>query len=521
MKTKYLVDKRSILVFTTILLFATSSCKKFLDVKPSKGTSVVISSTSDLNALLNNFTTFYQENNNTGINGTDDNGFSTALYNAKPGVFTISTIEFTLWDQTDLANKDISSFAGPNFWSNEYIKIFNANLVLANVGKVTGTDADKAALTADAHFIRAYSYWELANTYCLPYTEANKNELGLPIKTTPDYETPVRSTLAATYQQIETDLNEALKTTVPLVQNGIPTHWRANTAGVNGFAARYYLNRNDYANALKYANASLTEYSTLVDYNTGMSNGVSSTVSIDAGTANAKAVVLTFPYTHNRNVVGNGDATDALGWKEFLYYRLLVNSTLWYIPSQDLLNLYDKTKDLRYKYHYVQNYSYRRGLTSPSYSYPGYVFFYEDSMPEGPTVAEMILIKAESLARTGDIAGAMTTVNQLYSKRTLTGTTPLIASSQDQAIATVLQERRREMPFSQRWFDIRRFNNNSYALDDVPVLTKTFYPYTPSGVLTTQPSQSYTLPVNSRRFASPIPITDITNSNGVLVQNTY
>jgi hypothetical protein len=515
MKTKKLFYITSIFLFILVC----TSCKKYLDVKPSKGTSVVIQSTSDLNALLENFNTFYLESNNTAINGTDDDGFSALLYDAKPSFFSIPTIEFTLWDKTDLANRDVSSYAGLNFWSNEYAKIFVANLVLENVDKVTGTSQDKANLKADASFIRAYSYWELANTYCLPYTDGNKNEPGLPIKTTPDYNVPARSTLAATYQQIASDLAAALKTTIPLVQNGISRHWRANTAAVNGFAARYYLNLNDYINALKYANLSLAEYSTLVDYNSDMRYGTSSTVSIDQGTPNAKTVTLQFPYTHDRDVSYN--PTDALAWKEFLYYRVLNNTTLWYIPSQDLLNLYDQQNDLRYKYHYVQGYSYKKGLTKPSYNYPGYVFFYEDKMPEGPTVAEMMLIKAECLARTGDLGGAMSTINVLHSKRMVTGTAPLAAATQDQVITTILQERRREIPFAQRWYDIRRFNSNSYASDDVPVVSKTFYPYTPSAVLNTQPTQPYTLPANSRRFASPLPQTDVTSSNGAIKQNTY
>jgi hypothetical protein len=310
-----------------------------------------------------------------------------------------------------------------------------------------------------------------------------------------------------------------LLTTVPLVKNGIARHWRANTAAVNGFAARYYLNINDYPNALKYANTSLAEYSTLVDYNSDMRYGTPQTLTIDAGTSKAKTVTLNFPYTHDRNTAY--DPTDALAWKEFLYYRVLYNTTSWYIPSQDLLNLYDQANDLRYKYHYVQGYSYKKGYTSPSYSYPGYVFFYEDSMPEGPTVAEMLLIKAESLARTGDIGGAMTAVNLLHSKRMVTGTTPLTAVTQDQAILAVLQERRREIPFAQRWYDIRRFNSNNYAGDDVPVISKTFYPYMPSGVLNTQPAQVYSIPANSRRFASPLPQADVISSNGAILQNNY
>lgn len=509
----------TVLMVLTAIILSNTSCNKFLDAKPSKGTSVVISTTDDLNALLNKFEIFSSAQNNAVIFGTDDYGLSTDLYRAQPFAFSQAAVQFSVWDINYLPQTDQSNFNGPNFWSSEYIKIFNANVVLANVGQASGSAADKAALTADAYFIRAYSYWELANTYCLPYTEANRNEPGLPVKTTPDYNPVTRLTLAATYQQIESDLTEALRTTVPLVQNGVARNWRASSAAVNGFAARYYLNRNDYVGALKYANASLALYNVLIDYNTGMRYGTPGAVTINPGTATEQTVSINFPYTHDRNVAF--DPTDALGWKEFLYYRLLNSSDRWYIPSQSLINLYDQNNDLRYKYHFVQNYSYKRGLNSPALSYPGYVFFYEDNMPEGPTVAEMLLIKAECLARAGDINGAMAALNQLYSKRTLTGTAALAANNQDQAILTVLQERRREMPFSQRWFDIRRYNSNAYPNDDVPLITRTFYPYSATGVSNNEPVKTYSLPANSRRFASPLPQSDITNSNGSIIQNTY
>ncbi len=517
MNTNFLVKSAGWALLVGALAGLTA-CDKYLDVKPTKGTSVIIKTTSDLNALLNNYNIFYLESDNVALYGTDDNGLSASLYAARPNTFALSTVLFSLWDVPNLPLVDQSNFSGLNFWSNEYAKIQSANIVLYNADNVDGTADDRAALKADAHLIRAYSYWQLANTYCLPYTDANRNEPGLPIKTLPTFDESVaRQSLAATYQQIEADLTEALKTTVPLVQGGVARHWRANTAAVNGFAARYYLNRNDYSNALKYAGAALVEYSTLVNYNTDMRYGTPASISINTGTPTAQTVVLKFPYTHDRQYP---DFTDQLGWKEFLYFRVLNNAALWYIPSQDLLSLYDQANDLRYKYHYVQNFSYKRGMTTPAYSYPGYVFFYEDTMPEGPTVAEMVLIKAECLARTGDVSGALTTVNQLYSKRTLPGTAPLTATGQAQAIRVVLQERRREMPFSQRWFDIRRFNNNNDPNDDV-ALARTFYPYTSTAVTLTAPTQVYTLPAGSRRFASPLPQSDISNSNGVILQNSY
>ncbi len=510
MKLKYKTILRSWLIMVTLMINF-SSCDKFLEERPSKSSSLVVTTVDQLDALLSTYSTFYQEGNRTAIYSTDDYGLYTNLYNARPGVFSMAAIEFGLWDTQYLPDDGRETF-----WSNEYKKIFNANLVLSYLDKVSGSEADKTRLKAEAHFIRAYSYWELANTYCLPYTEANKDEAGLPIKLSTNFgESVARQPLSTVYQQIEADLAEALKITTPLVQNGTARHWRANTAAVNGFAARYYLNRNNYTKALDYANAALAEYNTLVDYNTEMKYGNPETLTINPG-ANQQIVTLQFPYTHNNQT----DMTDMIGWKEFLYFRMLYHESWWYVPSQELLDLYDHTNDLRYKYHIVQHYSYDRTMTNPAYDYPGYIFFFKDRIPSGPTVAEEILIKAECLARVGQVEPALDAVNKLYSKRTLPGTPALTASTQAQAIQVILQERRRELPFTQRWFDIRRFNNNDDPNDDV-VLSRTFYPYNASSVLTTQAPITYTLPKNSRRFAAPLPRTEIISSNGVITQNTY
>ncbi|HEY0677850.1 MAG TPA: RagB/SusD family nutrient uptake outer membrane protein [Chitinophagaceae bacterium] len=504
-------------ILVTTMFFAVVSCSKvnnFLDEPPSKTTSLVITTADQLDALLNNYSIFYSEGNRTAIYGSDDYELTKALYDARPGTFSsMATIQFMLWDIPFLPddNREV-------FWSGEYRKIFYANTVLDYVDDVTGTDEQKAALKADAHFVRAYSYWVLANTYTLPYTEATKGEVGLPIKLSTSFqESFARQPLSKVYEQIEADLAEALKTTVPLVQSGKARHWRANKAAVNGFAARYWLSRHDYAKAVDFANKALAEYSVLVDYNTEMRYGNPQTLTLNSGTPQQSSFTLQYPYTHNNQI----DFTDMLGWKEFLYFRLLNHESWWYIPSQELLNLYDQTNDLRFRYHIVEGYSYDRGMTKPSYNYPGYIFFFKDRVPSGPTTAEMYLIKAEGLAHTNQVTGAMDALNTLRAKRMTPGAwVNLTATDKDDAIKKVGEERRREMPFSQRWFDLRRYNNNQYANDDVN-LSKSFYPYTNSAVQSTQPVQNYTLPKNSRRWATPLPRTELISSNGEIVQNTY
>jgi hypothetical protein len=160
-------------------------------------------------------------------------------------------------------------------------------------------------------------------------------------------------------------------------------------------------------------------------------------------------------------------------------------------------------------------------MTKPSYNYPGYVFFFKDRIPSGPTVAEMYLIKAEALARMNKPTEAMAQLNILRASRMEPGPwVDLTAANQDDAIKKVIDERRREMPFVQRWYDIRRYNNNDYAGDDVD-LTRTFYPYTVANVQASSPVKTYSLNKDSRRWAAPIPRTEIISSNGEIEQNTY
>ena len=507
-KNKFFLSGCALVMATGVL----PSCNKFLEERPSKSTSLVVSTTDQLNALLNSYTSFYSEGNRTAIYSTDNYEFTTALYNARPGTFSMAGVEFALWDSKYLADD-----GREGFWSGEFRKIFSANMVLQNLGKVSGSASDKETLKAEAHFLRAYSYFQLANTYCLPYSDATKDALGLPIKASTSFDEPIkRSKLSEVYDMIEADLKEALKTTVPLVQNGKARHWRANKAAVNGFAARYYLQRGNYNEALTYANKALAEYDVLVDYNTEMRFGRTSSVLIDGGTPNAQTITLQYPYTHDNQ----SDFTDMLGWKEFMYFRMLNHESWWYIPSQNLLGLYDVNNDLRYKYHIVENYSYDRGMTKPSYSYPGYVFFFKDRVPSGPTTAEMYLIKAECLARNNDVANAMTAVNTLHKKRTVSGSPDLQASTKADALKVILEERRRESPYALRWLDLRRFNHNEDASDDV-VLSRNFYTYTSSSVQATSTPIEYKLEKNSKRYAAPIPNVDIISSQGVLEQNQY
>ncbi len=481
------------------------ACDSYLDEVPSKSTNLPLETIEQLDALLGNYSYFYQDNSRNAVLCTDDWEVSGDLYNGFNGSAyrSMDLVQVSTWDV------NYTAYDGKEtLWSSEYTKIFYANMVLHYLDGVSGTEEKKAELKAEAYLIKAYSYWLLVNNFCLPYDESTKNELGVSLKNSVSFEESIaRSTLEETYIEIENCLEEALKLENSIVKGGIFRPWRGSSSAAKAFAARYYLSVNNYTKALQYGNAALGDYSELFDYNSEMSFDERTV------TVNNEQLEVNYPSTYLYT------PSDLLSYKEFYYTRLAYHGYAWYVPSQELMDLYDQDADLRYKYNFVENYSYVRDRTG--ISYPGYVAMGTYNIPSGPTTSEMILIKAEALARTGSWQDAMNVVEQLRVKRIDSDMyTELVANTQEEAVKLIIRERRIERPFVFTWYDYRRYNNNEVSYDDVN-LSREFYPYNSSAVLSGEPLVTYELRKGDRKWARPIPNTEVESSLGVIKQNTY
>jgi hypothetical protein len=478
------------------------SCKKYLEKEPKVQTD--IKTADQLDALLNNPTSpssisAYDGTNSTAAYSTDDTEIPTDVYKAYPTAFGIANLYYYVFDVDNIVGATSDAL-----WNGEYKKIFIANVILANVDKVTGSVAQKDRIKADAYFARAYSYWNLVNYYCLPYAAANMQSKGLTLKKTTDYaESLKRATLQETYDFILSDINSA-QALIPDGDVQALMRWRITKPALNAFLSRYYLFTGDYAKSLQYANSALTSTVTkLVDYNT-IPAGIS--MSYTNPTATLKFTVY-----------NDWTATNFLYWDEFYYTRYTYTSAQNWTPSTNLLSLYDTSNDLRYLLFMIPNGGRRFSVITPSIF--RYTFFSDGRyLPTGPTISEILLNKAEAAARTGDVATAMTAVNLLRAKRLKTYVA-LTAIDKADALTKVLQERRRELPFSFRWWDIRRFSVNDDPSDDV-VVTHNFFKMGIGSVDVNTP-QTYTLPVKSKRYMMPINGVEINASQGEIEQNTY
>jgi len=458
--------KIKLFIIAALILTGFGSCKKYLDATPIKG-KVVPKTLADFEEFLNDIILsqsgyIYPEFM------TDDvliGSVTTPTSGRQPRAYT--------W-QKDLllATEDDSE------WNTPYNYIYICNLVLDNLQTATeGTDQTRNRLRGEALTQRAYYLFTLANLYGKDYVAATAaTDLSVPIMLKADLEAVAkRATVQEVYDQVINDLQTAISIAdFPEVgKNYIHPGKLASMA----LLARVYLFKGDYVNAQKYANDVLAKKSTLFDWNSmSFSNPEKPTA----------ATITNIPLPQN-NI-------------ENIYCKTASNPSLLvrFMASTDLLSVLD-TKDLRYVFNFTRLTS--TGAPSPSVN--------PDFLGVTPNfsigVPEMMLIKAECLARAGEKDAAVTILNALRVKRFKTADyTDLTASSADDALSKVLAERRRELLFrGVRWFELKRLNRDDR------------FKKTLSRVVS---GQTYTLEPNSDRYMLQI-APKIISINPLIIQN--
>lgn len=356
-------------------------------------------------------------------------------------------------------------------WQNHYACISNSNYILSVLPKLDGEESIKNLYKAEALTHRAHAYWRLVNLYGAHYglPQAAEEESGVPIVL--DYanqeESITRQSVNAVYDLIIDDLTTA----IPLLNEGRPYVDRINKAAAQAMLSRVYLHMGNYAEALNMANAALAHNSTLLDYD--LVSGV-----LPVGLNNPEFILM-----KEDNMAFTGS------------YPNYKNAGTF---TDELLELFpDKENDLRVSKmcgrDYLGNYVW---ALNAGFS----------KAPIGVTVPELLLIKAECLARDNRVTEAMDALNTLRAKRfsavaVASDLHLLNANNQTEAVAHAIDERRREFHvLGMRFFDMKRLN----ALHDASLsLTR--------GDVTWRP--------NSINWALPIGEATIITSDGGIKQN--
>jgi tetratricopeptide (TPR) repeat protein len=430
------------LLFILALLGFTSCSKDFLDIKPDKKL-VVPSTLDDLQALLDYFDVHNANMPGMGELSSDDYYL---LYDRW------STMSSPYMKNGYVWANEIWEGSTSIDWNNRYHQIFYANYVLEGLDKNDRNDDPVRydRLKGTALFYRAHAYFQLAQVFCAPFDKSAANDgYGLPLRLTSDLNVHVgRATVKQTYERVVSDLQEALG----LLPDKDPYKTRPVKAAASALLSRVYLAMQEYDKALVYADAALGAGYQLIKFSTLKTSA-------------------SYPMEQfNSEVIFHSQMTR---YTPLTNSRLITDSTLYRSYAND-----DIRKAAWFK-------SLSGGYTFKG-SYCGSLQIFS-----GLAVDECYLTKAECLVRNGSISEAITTLNSLLITRYKTGSfIPAQATTQQEALALILKERRKELLFrGVRWTDLRRLNLD--ASSAIPVYRKlngTVYKLEPN-------SPNYILPI--------------------------
>lgn len=409
--------------FLFIFLFCNVlACKKidsWLEKKANKS-DVVPTTIEDYKLILNNTDAMNADYVAGGLMASDNYYLTFAAWQAATSATQRNA---HIW------KKEIYEGAAFSDWTNSYAVVENCNILLDGLKKIDRlphNQADWDNLKGQALFFRAYAFYNLLQIFSKPYSENSAaTDLGIPLRLSSDVNmVSKRSSIEQCYSRLILDLNEAEQ----LLPSTQPFKTQPNRNAANALLARLYLTMGKYQNAYSFASKVLDMTNTIIDFNT---------------------LNPTLTFTMPTFQQGN---------PEILFYAVSsimnIQSNANLLVDQVLYNSYD-INDLRKNIFFKDNGS--KGI-----AFRGYYTGLSGAMFAGIATNEVLLIKAECLARNGNADGAMQELNDLLKKR-WNKNVPYqskIVTSAEEALKIILAERRKELPFTGnlRWEDLRRLN---------------------------------------------------------------
>ncbi len=425
MKKKILYTVLLLLGMTTVL----SSCDDYLNIEP-KGKRIPKSLT-DYEAFLR------YEYGTHRMPVTQANYLLNDQYltNSYASYYPMYKANYNWEEETDRAYWN-SSDEGTYYAS--YGTINTCNLILEDVpGTTEGTDKEKAEVMAYAKVLRAMNYFNLANYYANTYEASSAaTKLSVPLITSSLQDAAYhQATIQEIYDFIVQDLTEAVD---DLPDMGT-TLLHPGKGAAYAMLARTYLQMMNYDKAQEYAEKALAINSLLVDW-------------------------VSF-YQENKSKIDQEDVYpslptplgfDSKDCYNFNYAESSYASTINRVPVARAEGFEEGDAYFlsNWKLRTMGSETYYQGLTNGSINY------------QGMRTVEQYLIKAECLARKGQLAEAMNVLNQVRQTYILPEKyQPIVASTEAEAIRYIRQAKGNQLIFSIVPFaDARRYNaEGTYA----------------------------------------------------------
>ncbi len=446
--------KKTLYILIIFIAAAVQSCEKFLDLKPVSQSiaienlvadSLIYKNASELEAALagvyDDFRNEYFELDYF-VNGDAQSDDSYAGAD-NPANFQLD--EYAI----DATNTNVS-----RDWEYLYGAIGKANSVFNNVDATPGVDeARKEQIRAESAWIRAYMYFQAVQLWGdvpLQLTEVTSISAELLPEIYPQL-FPARASVADVYAQIISDFELAVAyAPVSATHKGYVTKGAANAMLAKVYAT---IEPHQWDKVNQYCDAVIAGgYSLLPEYDMLWNNE----------NENSAEAIFEINYEGTPQS-GNWGASmfRGLDWKKF-------NT-----PSNDLVAAFDAEGDQIRKEASIIFLDVSGKWSDPYWPQITFPFVNKYRIFTGNSsqnyiflrLADILLLKAEALNETGDLAGAAALVNQIRSRVNLPNTTAGDKASMKLAIE---KERRLELAFEgHRWYDLKRTGRALEVLNNV------------------------------------------------------
>ncbi len=483
MKIKYYI--MSILASTGLMA---SSCSDFLDETPNKSGSAYIYSIDQLYEMMGSLDLYTFRSPRYVSYGlvndfmsevevlTDAVEYEPYFYSY--GLLAGTSLSSYKWEAEDFTTQ----YSMSTTWTPCWERIFRFNTVLENLNGVEQTtESIQNQVKGEALFGRAYYHFILMTMYCL----WEENEPGIGYReSTSTADMPKRETVKYTLEHIYKDLDDAEEALTKAGRTAFDfeRNFRPTVPTVQAFRARVELYRGNYDSALQNARNALAAHNTLVTFKDDPMYQLSLAGDFylldEAGNVSGSI-------SCKRPTQLMSMGARLIPEYQELYLPCMSAGNPYMSISKWYYNLWDRDNDARwaYFYNYNQPLLMASGLYSTAivngspypycipyanqqwlkpYSLHSYQRFYCNGQGVllGMTTAEMYLIEAECLARSGQTAEAAEALKTLRRTRFMN---EAAADAIGGSVQEALDERSREMGTFWRYFDVKRLNGAEHA----------------------------------------------------------
>lgn len=349
------------------------------------------------------------------------------------------------WDfyrEMDTYLTSIGNTENGNFWTRAYRAVNVANNIINRVPQLTDVqEVDMNSYLGQAYFVRGLAFFDLTKTY--GGVPGIVGTLGVPLVTQPSVRVdesffPSRPTLVESYKQVEDDLLMALELLPEQHSSDIATRSQAVKGTARALLSRLYLYTNQPEKVIEYANQVIedTKYSFVDNY-------------LD---------IFQSKFTSEAIFELNYNSADRSGLRT------------WYIPS----SLGGRGDIAAHTSFYEDVTSNPNDIRGQLFGYsPGTNTYYPIKYIKAGDIdnvhiirlSEIFLNRAEARAKSGDIDGALSDLNQIRSNA---GIDAINTTGVEETFEAIWHERKIELAFEgHSFFDLVRTGQALTKLNSV------------------------------------------------------